>query len=465
MYHLRDLVLVICTLALGCTSTHVLEDPIATMTDREAWFEKRRDAMTQARREMPNDPRRITALEQILWQPGYPAWQRREAVEDLVEHDASAFRHSLARRIVLLNDWKTLKYILRLAVDGNWADTTPAIVRNYARRAKNIADADRPERRALEKLNPGKSAEQVVFDVFASADDSTSFRQQVAAWELLARLMKPGKLIKQLEIAPSRSPLVIDLKHAAAHLGVLPTAREGVIWLQHWGDPARTALYEAAAAAAAKLDNAQRRSLELRHLPVLMRLESSDFDLTRTQLVTQIHRAAQSANRYMIGPTYDGGARDWPQRFTAWSDQMSWGDLITLRVVMRAMRDRDLVATFFAQADRDRDDKSTEYGGVLDVVDDRFVAMQYEPFIRKHDLKFIPSQKMIDRLYTAIAHYHFHAQRYKNKRYAGPGFGDLKLADRLPFNYVVFTFIDRDRLNVDYYQRGRIVVDLGTIQR
>ena len=34
MYHFRDLVLVICMLALGCTSTHVLEDPIATMTDR-----------------------------------------------------------------------------------------------------------------------------------------------------------------------------------------------------------------------------------------------------------------------------------------------------------------------------------------------------------------------------------------------------------------------------------------------
>jgi hypothetical protein len=369
------------------------------------------------------------------------------------------------RRIVLLNDWKTLEHILQLAVDGNWTDITPAIVRNYARPAKDVTDAERPERRAIEQLHPDKSVEQVIFGVFVSADDATAFRQQVAAWELLARLMKTDQLHKQLEAAPDQSPLVVNLKHAAARLGVLPTTREGVIWLQHLSDPARKSFYEAAAVAVARLDSAQRQGLKLRHLPVLIRLESSDFDLTRAQLVAQIHRAARSASRYMIGPTYDGGARDWPQRFTAWSDQMSWGDLITLRVVMRAMRDRKLVATVFAQADRDRDDNSTEYGGVLDAVEGRFVATQYEPFMRKHDLKFIPSPQMIERLYTAIAHYHFHAQRYKNRRYAGPGFGDLKLANRLPFNYVVFTFIDRDRLNVDYYQSGRIVVDLGTIQR
>ena len=39
------------------------------------------------------------------------------------------------------------------------------------------------------------------------------------------------------------------------------------------------------------------------------------------------------------------------------------------------------------------------------------------------------------------------------------------LADRLRPTAVVFTFIDRDTLGVDYYQPQGVVVDLGTIRR
>ena len=157
--------------------------------------------------------------------------------------------------------------------------------------------------------------------------------------------------------------------------------------------------------------------------------------------------------------------RDWPQEFYKWSEQLCWADLATINVMRRAVRDQAVAAALFAQADRDLRDVSTEYGGLLKVADGRFTVKGYEPRFRAHDLKFIPSDKMITDLYASVAHYHFHAQRLKNARYAGPGEGDLRLAERINANYLVFTFIDRDRLNVDYYQRGRIVIDLGTIAR
>ena len=72
---------------------------------------------------------------------------------------------------------------------------------------------------------------------------------------------------------------------------------------------------------------------------------------------------------------------------------------------------------------------------------------------------------MILHLYTAIAHYHFHAQQHKNAAYAGPGDGDLALADRLHFNFLVFTYIDANRLNADLYLPGATIIDLGTIRR
>ena len=72
---------------------------------------------------------------------------------------------------------------------------------------------------------------------------------------------------------------------------------------------------------------------------------------------------------------------------------------------------------------------------------------------------------MIVHLFTGVAHYHFHAQDHRNTANAGPGGGDLDNADSWNLNFLVFTFVDRHHLNVDYYQSGRAVVDLGTLQR
>ena len=453
-----------CSIIAGCAAP-VFEDPIAVMVDREASFSQRRAAADQALRQMPSDERRIEALETLLWKRGYPAWQRKYAVDQLLARDEEAFRASLGHRIVLLNDWETLNHIFDLAILNGWNDFTPALVRNYARPAHGMSDLERPERRVLEQLNPGRTVEDVVFEIFADADDQKSIREQVAAWGLLARLVETETLIDMLGRAPSATPLVIDLKAAAAELHVLPLNREDVLWLQYLRDPARADVWCRAAARVGALTAEQRRGLDLRHLPILIDLQLADLALTRSHLLDGVHAEIRAGDRYLVGPTYDGLFEEWPQRFRAWRDRLEWADLVTIRLLMRAVRDRAVVAAVFEQADRDLEDRSTEYGGVLDRKDGAFTAIGFEPLYRKHDLKFIPSDRMVKRLYSSFAHYHFHAQRYENKRYGGPGEGDLKLADRLHFNFLVFTFIDRDRLNVDYYQRGRIVIDLGTIHR
>ncbi len=95
----------------------------------------------------------------------------------------------------------------------------------------------------------------------------------------------------------------------------------------------------------------------------------------------------------------------------------------------------------------------------------QFITHLYKPEITINDARFLPPPAMIVELYTGLAHYHFHAQRIKNAGFAGPGRGDLDTAEHLNFNFLVFTFIDENRLNVDYYSRGGVVVDLGTLRR
>src|SRR5690606_4208252 len=157
---------------------------------------------------------------------------------------------------------------------------------------------------------------------------------------------------------------------------------------------------------------------------------------------------------HLKGPEYDGPMRNYPQRFAEAADKLCWGDLATIHLMFRAFADRSVVASLFAQADADLADASSEHGGVLDIEAGAFKPIGYEPGMRVHDLKFIASDAMITRMYTSLAHDHFHAQDHRHADYAGPGVGDLKFADRLNFSCLVLTLINRDKLNVDYYQPG-----------
>ena len=440
-------------------------DPIEVMVDRNAGYEQRRAAAEQARRETPGDPRRIKALNRILWQRRYPAWQRCDAIDELVEHDEPAFRASLQRRFGLLRNWDTINHIFDLAVRNQWDDFTPVAVVNYARKAHGIADLNRPERRVIGQLNPGKTVEQVLFEVFANADDRMSHRDQVAAWELLVRLTDPPTLADRLAAAPPHTPLVVDLKAAVAELHVVPRHREGVLWLQSLRHREQMAYWNLAAETVDRLTASQRRGLDLRHLPALTKADSDLLGSTQAELTRQIDALTRSTPRHMDGSRFDGPKDDSPHTIAASNENLAWADLVTMALILRAMQDPSLIEELFRQAERDRQDTSTEYGGVLDSEGGKFLALAYPPMVRRHDRKFVPSQEMIQRMYTGIAHYHFHAQQTKNARYAVPGEGDLKFANRLGATCLVFTSIDENRLNVDYYQPGRVIVDLGTVHR
>ena len=95
----------------------------------------------------------------------------------------------------------------------------------------------------------------------------------------------------------------------------------------------------------------------------------------------------------------------------------------------------------------------------------RFELVEYPPQSRGSDVKFEGSNAMFDQGYDALFHFHNHAQAYDNSRYAGPHFGDFNYSDATGVNGLVFTFIDRNTINADFYRRGQVVIDLGTFPR
>jgi len=460
----RSVSLVLIVLLTSCAAP-VYEDPIGVIGNREMELSRRRSAIEQAHERFYDDPRRIEALNRIIWERGHSNQLRILAIDELLEYDEADFKAKAAKRMSLLAGWEPIEHIYDEAVKRGWRDFTPVVVRQYARPAAGIADRDRVERKVIEALNPGKSVEQVVFEVFADADDRVPVDQQVGAWALLCRLTPTEQLLRMIRRAPPRTPLVVDLQACVRDLHTYPHNREGVLWLAYLRDPGQREYWQAARDAVARLNDEQRRGLELRHLAALTHLDAATLGMSRAQLVRRVEALLRGGEHHLNGPTYDGPMREYSQRFGHWRDDLSWGDLAVMNLLIGSMHDAAMTGELFRQADKDLKDVSTEYGGVIDVKGGRFIARLYPPLVRKHDLKFIPRQEMVTHLYTALAHYHFHAQSYRNDDYAGPGIGDLKLADSLNPNCLVFTFIDRDRLNVDYYQPGGVVIDLGTIRR
>lgn len=467
--------LLLATIAVltGC-GPKVFDDPIATMKDRTESPKVRLRAAEQAEAQMPDSEARLAFLRTAVWDRGYPVPLRQHAVDSLIRHDEADAKRHLAHAIRLSQSWETIEHILDNAVARGWTDFTPAIVRNYARPAWLYADDKRPERAAIEALNPDRTVEQVVFDTFVAdgAMADANIKQRAAAWQLMIRLMPDtDALVAMLKQVDAKDPLIADLQAGARELNVVPVNMEEILWLQTIRTPAYNAFYNAAARAVGRLSPEQRRGLELRHLPTVIYAaarEPAMLELGFTNAYAKLSRQLAGQEHHLKGATFDGGSPTHPQLLNDWKDHVSWGDLVTCLVIGRAMAERTVVAEWFAQSDADHKDQSTEYGGLLNATggDPAFAALMYKPFLRKHDLAYYATKQMIADSYIAVSHYHFHAQKTRNSMYASPGRGDLeRIGDKQRLNGLVLTSIDERTLNVDFYRHGDVVIDLGVVRR
>jgi len=448
------LMVAICASLGSCATAPT--DPLATMLDHEASYSSRRVAARQAHAQLRDDDRYVHTLRQIIFDAGYPTWQRIDAVEAYRRARPQEARHELAVRIMQLPDRAVAHHVIQHAAASGWREYTGPIVRRWLRVDPQVRDADRIERAALKQLHPQQPVEQVLFDVFADREKQWTLSHHIAAWEVLNRINAEAARRMLLQShAYGRSSPAKDIHRGLQELHVLPRTREEILWLMHLGEEDRRPLWQQAATLTAQLDADQRNDLQLRHLPVI--LATGHVRVSRRALLDEIESSLTETHRAEL--------HDIAQRPRAWGERLSWGDLLVIHAALEALRDEQVVAALFRQADADLQDTRTEYGGVILRDADGWRAQMHMPVQMRGDHVFVPPQPMIEQLYTGHFHYHFHAQKYDNVRHAAPGRGDLAKADRLNFNFLVFTFIDADRLNADYYQRGRVVVDLGVIRR
>lgn len=155
------------------------------------------------------------------------------------------------------------------------------------------------------------------------------------------------------------------------------------------------------------------------------------------------------------------------ERLSDWADRMSWGDLLTLLVADEAMGSDSVQRKLPDFVRLDREDTSTEYGGVIVTrADGTFDAVLYppRPAERLGDNQFVASVDMLEQQPTCLAHFHLHVQPRTGSPSAGPSRGDLVQVARSGRTGIVLTSVTSSVLDVDLYQPDAAVIDLGEVR-
>jgi hypothetical protein len=292
-------------------------------------------------------------------------------------------------------------------------------------------------------------------------------------WELLMRIGERERL-KQLVTASAVRPddvMLRDIKQLVDDLGILPETREELLWLAKLRQSASPAYWKLAGEALRAVPEAQKTAFELRGVPVAMaafRYEPGLLGQTREQLYEDllVRLKTRDASKYGANFTgWDTGSKR-TESLGMQRDEVRWIDLVACNLALRMLDDPAVRATLFDIGDRDQQDRRTEYGGVVRIDDaGNWQVVEVRARVTGSDTRFEAPQDLFDQGYTALFHFHLHAQDYENGSYAGPHMGDFAYANSTRANCLVFTFIRRDTMNADFYRHGPVVVDLGTFRR
>jgi hypothetical protein len=142
---------------------------------------------------------------------------------------------------------------------------------------------------------------------------------------------------------------------------------------------------------------------------------------------------------------------------------LAWADLLLLSHLLENLNQRATRRALGQQARADHRDTRTEYGGVVRLTDatPRITFDLIEPAHVSHDQAYQADQRVMEKLYTGLAHYHFHAQHWPHREASGPGQGDRRFIERTGAAGLIITPVNANALNVDYAQPGGVALDLG----
>lgn len=458
-------------LGLGsCTQgPESVDDPAAVLSVTGRGRERYFDAIDAARLRGVDEATK-SALRRMIAADGYPIDARERAFDLLFETDRAAVVAALENSLPRMGDVTWRRRVCELIGERGMTELVPTLIRAWANTVPGLAGDDvRPERAALGALVGEPQVGPTLLRTMREANPLTQANLRARCWELL---MKSGDAatLRGLLADPASirdDAMLIDLSRVAVSLGVLPTTREEILWARALCAPSRALAFDEAQAALALLPKERREALELRAIPAVVaaaRRRPSLLEASESELFAEVE--ARTKGRKKVAPDFTGYGDGFSETLYQVREKLVWSDLLAMCLALDLLDEPALLTHLFEVADRDREDRSTEYGGVVALGEGSSGEfLEFAPRAKTGDLRYESPQALFDALYTGLFHVHFHAQNYENTRYAGPHLGDFAFADSSRANGLVFTFLSADLLGVDFYRHGRVVVDLGGVRR
>ena len=418
-------------------------------------------------------PEYISALKRIMWQPGFAESTRLEAFVRLVKLDEPGLKEIMRLQLPKLMALAWRQKLCELIVEHHWVDMTPTLVRAWSvpMAAWIEQDKDRPERIAIEQLNGKDQLTDLLVKMLVESNPITEANLRLRCWEMLQKIGQRERLVKLLADASVKPDdrLLSNLRSCAGELGIVPTTKEEILWLQALLETKNIAFWAQAKAATMQLPPDVRAKLEIRELPTAVAVSTFKPELlskTPAELYQLVDARRQAKGSRIVSPSFEGYGGDHTENLYEMRNKLSWGDLASMAIAMEIFDSPILCQQIFDLADRDMADRDTEFGGVIRIQSDGKPGIdEMKPRVQGNDLRYEASQKMFDNAYTGLFHFHLHCQSYDNMQYAGPHLGDFAYAESTRANCLVFSFVSRKELNVDFYRHGPMVVDLGCIAR
>lgn len=430
---------------------------------------------------------RREATKDILWRASVGAPARIRALELLAEDPTDAEGADTRTLLMLFlpvePDYAVVRRACEIIVQRGWQDLSAALVRALARQQSVIPDNERVEAVTLLALNPGKSLVEIAFAQFAREPVGKGRalerqeRERAAAWDLLTRLDRDGS--KRVAIASDPSfaaqGLAGELQEAVRVLGAVPVTSEQLAWVGLMRKEAAGGAWWTQTAGAIGVISAEARTgWALRHAEAARWAQQNHPEwlrASRQDLVAQI-KGRLGKRKFHTREPEGADQMAGNESFNDQQKKLVWGDLLLILVVDDALQGVGSAEALWQQARRDMADQSTELGGIVQAQggEQSGQAGEWEFKLfpprgsqRTGDKRFIASDEMIKGSTFAIAHYHFHAQEVRNRKYAGPSPGDAEYAARFGRACLIFTPVKEGVLNADLLLPTGVCIDLGEI--
>jgi len=491
--------------ATGCSSSaaaRIEREPLTVLRNPQRPLREREEAADAAWKQAEKSPEDKAAVratfKEMVWSSSLPPSLRAKLYKHLAsdpDPESIEDTRKLTRLMIPREPSREMELTLcQTAGAKGWKDCIPALIRSYSRPVPLVKDEDRAERIALIQLSDGTPLVETVFAVFLNPPDEdpdspADFRARTRAdaYDVLGRLDVSGAYRKRLLEDPTLTPgdesVVALLRRGMSQLKVIPISGEELRWLERLADPknARNAAWwSEVQAIVATMPPEKLDGLQIRHLEpvrVASKYHTDLFAKDRSMLLSELKTAIGGRKTVQRSNEAQGIVKAAKEQVDVWEHGLSWPDLLTIALLDRSVRQKDFVERIYVYVGLDREDTTTEYGGLILTTQNvgdgkatsgdpgKVVAWLFppRPGQRPNDTEFVAPEEMILSSDRAISHFHFHVHRPRNSDVAGPSAGDLAYAARSGRDCLVFTSLGTDELDVDYYQPNGVVVDLGTI--